>query len=53
LGLAGKLNSAATIAIWLVISAFLLGMASLWLRRFKLGPMETARKQAIGFFESR
>ncbi|ACX68432.1 MULTISPECIES: DUF418 domain-containing protein [Paenibacillus] len=53
LGLAGKLNSAAIIAIWLVISAFLLGMASLWLRRFKLGPMETARKQAIGFFESR
>ncbi|MGG4342369.1 DUF418 domain-containing protein [Paenibacillus lautus] len=53
LGLAGKLNSAAIIAIWLVISAFLLGMSSLWLRGFKLGPMETVRKQAIGFFESR
>lgn len=53
LGLAGKLNSAAIIAIWLVISAFLLGMASLWLRGFKLGPMETVRKQAVGFFESR
>ncbi|MBU5348715.1 DUF418 domain-containing protein [Paenibacillus lautus] len=53
LGLAGKLNSAAIIAVWLVISAFQLGMASLWLRGFKLGPMETVRKQAIGFFESR
>ncbi|MGG4106869.1 DUF418 domain-containing protein [Paenibacillus lautus] len=53
LGLAGKLNSAAIIAIWLVISAFLLGMSSLWLRSFKLGPMETIRKQAVGFFESR
>lgn len=53
LGLAGKLNSAAIIAIWLVISAFLLGMSSLWLRGFNLGPMETVRKQAIGFFESR
>ncbi|OME91674.1 MULTISPECIES: DUF418 domain-containing protein [Paenibacillus] len=53
LGLAGKLNSAAIIAIWLVISAFLLGMSSLWLRGFKLGPMETIRKQAVGFFESR
>lgn len=53
LGLAGKLNSAAIIAVWLVISAFQLGMASLWLRGFKLGPMETVRKQAVGFFESR
>lgn len=53
LGLAGELNSAAIIAVWLVISAFQLGMASLWLRGFKLGPMETVRKQAVGFFESR
>ncbi|OIB02356.1 hypothetical protein AK95_05465 [Paenibacillus sp. LC231] len=53
LGLAGKLNSAAIIAVWLVISVFQLGMASLWLRGFKLGPMETVRKQAVGFFESR
>lgn len=53
LGLAGELNSTAIIAVWLVISAFQLGMASLWLRGFKLGPMETVRKQAVGFFESR
>ncbi|WP_194540178.1 DUF418 domain-containing protein [Paenibacillus sp. JZ16] len=53
LGLAGELNSAVIIAVWLVISAFQLGMASLWLRGFKLGPMETVRKQAVGFFESR
>ncbi|WP_339220636.1 DUF418 domain-containing protein [Paenibacillus sp. FSL W7-1332] len=53
LGLAGELNSTAIIAVWLVISAFQLGMASLWLRGFKLGPMESVRKQAVGFFESR
>ncbi|MEC0307717.1 DUF418 domain-containing protein [Paenibacillus lautus] len=53
LGLAGMLNSAAIIAVWLLISALLLGMASLWLRGFKLGPMETVRKQAVGLFESK
>jgi uncharacterized protein len=53
LGLAGKLNSAAIIAVWLLISALQLGVASLWLRGFKLGPMETVRKQAVGLFESK
>ena len=53
LGLAGKLNSAAIIAVWSLISALQLGMASLWLRGFKLGPMETVRKQAVGLFESK
>lgn len=53
LGFAGKLNSMAIIAIWLLISIFQLGIASLWLRRFKLGPMETVRKHAVGFFESK
>ncbi|WP_456288780.1 DUF418 domain-containing protein [Paenibacillus sp. AK002] len=53
LGLAGRLNSAAIIAVWLLISALQLGMASLWLRGFKLGPMETVRKQAVGLFESK
>ncbi|MBY0163581.1 DUF418 domain-containing protein [Paenibacillus lautus] len=53
LGLAGKLNSAAIIAVWLLISALQLGTASLWLRGFKLGPMETVRKQAVGLFESK
>lgn len=53
LGLAGKLNSAAIIAIWLMICIVLLCISSLWLRGFKLGPMETVRKQAIGLFESR
>ncbi|MCM3786156.1 DUF418 domain-containing protein [Neobacillus mesonae] len=53
LGLAGKLNSASIIAVWLLISAFQLGLASLWLRSFKLGPMENVRKQAVSFFESR
>ncbi|WP_127592705.1 DUF418 domain-containing protein [Paenibacillus lautus] len=53
LGLAGKLNSAEVIAVWLLISALQLGVASLWLRGFKLGPMETVRKQAVGLFESK
>lgn len=53
LGLAGKLNSAAIIGIWLLICVFQLILTSLWLRGFKLGPMETIRKRAVGFFESR
>lgn len=53
LGLAGKLNSAAIIGIWLLICVFQLLFASLWLRVFRLGPMETVRKQAVGYFESR
>lgn len=53
LGLAGKLNSVAIIGIWLLISALLLVISSLWLRGFRMGPMETIRKQAVGFFESR
>ncbi|KOP65925.1 hypothetical protein AMS62_12275 [Bacillus sp. FJAT-18019] len=53
LGLAGKLNSAAIIATWLLICVFQLILASLWLRRFKLGPMETVRKRSVGYFESR
>ncbi|GAB6930908.1 DUF418 domain-containing protein [Paenibacillus sp. JCM 10914] len=53
LGLAGQLNSAAIIAVWLMISIIQIGTASLWLDRFKLGPMETVRKTSIGFFESR
>lgn len=51
LGLAGKLNSAAIIVVWLLISVSLLGFASLWLRSFRLGPMETFRKTAIGLFD--
>lgn len=53
LGLAGKLNSAAIIGTWLLICVFQLILASLWLRGFKLGPMETVRKRAVGYFESR
>lgn len=47
-GLGGKVNSIAIILIWILISIFQLFFASLWLRKFKLGPMELARKRAAG-----
>lgn len=43
-GLGGKIGSLSTIAIWLLISLLQIGFAVVWLRRFKLGPMESARK---------
>lgn len=49
--LGGKLDSLAIVAVWLGISVFLLLFATAWLRVFKLGPMETARKQAASVFE--
>lgn len=47
LGLGGKVDSLMTIAIWLLISILQMLFAMFWLRRFKLGPMETARKYFI------
>ncbi|WP_338752214.1 DUF418 domain-containing protein [Bacillus sp. FJAT-52991] len=44
LGLGGKVEGLAVIIIWLLIVVFQLTFASLWLRKFSLGPMETARK---------
>ncbi|MBE9916403.1 DUF418 domain-containing protein [Paenibacillus donghaensis] len=51
--LGGKLNSLGIIAVWIGISLFQLWFASTWLRLFKLGPMEAARKRALGIIESR
>ncbi|MFU1797594.1 DUF418 domain-containing protein [Paenibacillus azoreducens] len=51
--LGGKLNSLGIIAVWIGISLFQLWFASAWLRLFKLGPMEAARKRALGIIESR
>lgn len=53
LALGGKLNSLTIIAIWVEISVFQLWFASRWLRIFKLGPMESVRKRAVGIFQSR
>ncbi|MGG0811328.1 DUF418 domain-containing protein [Paenibacillus alvei] len=53
LAFGGKLNSFIIIAIWIEISVFQLWFASRWLRAFKLGPMESVRKRAVGIFQSR
>nr|WP_206703679.1 DUF418 domain-containing protein [Paenibacillus alvei] len=53
LAFGGKLNSFIIIAIWIEISVFQLWFASRWLRVFKLGPMESVRKRAVGIFQSR
>ncbi|AZK48937.1 DUF418 domain-containing protein [Paenibacillus lentus] len=44
LGLGGKVDSAAIVLIWLAICSFQIIFASIWLRIFKYGPMESARK---------
>lgn len=53
LALGGKLNSLTIIAIWIEISVFQLWFASRWLQVFKLGPMESVRRRAVGIFQSR
>ncbi|CAM3676134.1 DUF418 domain-containing protein [Marinicrinis lubricantis] len=53
LALGGKLNSLAITAVWLCICSFLLVFATLWLLRFKLGPLEMLRRSAIAVFTSR
>lgn len=40
----GNLNSLTIILIWITISIIQIGFAALWLRKFHLGPMESARK---------
>ncbi|XID91924.1 DUF418 domain-containing protein [Paenibacillaceae bacterium WGS1546] len=47
-GLGGKVDSFAIVCIWLAVCGFQVVFASLWLNRFKLGPMETARRFASG-----
>ncbi|WP_044641211.1 DUF418 domain-containing protein [Risungbinella massiliensis] len=48
LGLGGKVNSLMTIGIWLLISILQMIFAMFWLRRFKFGPMEFARRYFTG-----
>ncbi|MCG7345975.1 DUF418 domain-containing protein [Sporosarcina sp. ACRSL] len=52
-GLGGHLNSLQIISIWLCISLIQLLIASVWLRHFKLGPMETIRRRVIGTLSER
>jgi len=53
LGLGGQVNSAGVVLIWLAVSGFQMAFASVWLRCFRLGPMEYARKLAISWVEKR
>ncbi|MGG0669207.1 DUF418 domain-containing protein [Sporosarcina koreensis] len=53
LGLGGKLSSIQIISIWLGISLIQLLLASLWLRYFAFGPMETVRRRVIGMLSAR
>jgi len=43
-GLGGKVDSTTVVLIWLAISGFQILFASLWLKKFKYGPMESARR---------
>ena len=43
-GLGGKVDSITIVFIWLAISYFQIIFASLWLKHFKYGPIESARR---------
>ncbi|WP_341302555.1 DUF418 domain-containing protein [Lysinibacillus sp. FSL H8-0500] len=47
LGLGGQLNSSLIIIIWLTLSFLQLMIASTWIQRFHIGPMEWLRKKTI------
>lgn len=48
-GLGNKVDSVTIVLIWFLITSFQIGFASLWLQKFKLGPMETTRKNIVSF----
>lgn len=43
-GLGGRVDSVTIVLIWLVICYFQIIFASIWLKQFKYGPMEAARR---------
>jgi uncharacterized protein len=43
-GLGGKVNSVTIVLIWVSICCFQIIFASLWLKRYRYGPMESARR---------
>ncbi|WP_169084700.1 DUF418 domain-containing protein [Paenibacillus sp. PL91] len=47
-GLGGKVNSVTIVWIWMLICCFQIIFASIWLKRFKYGPMESARRFTSG-----
>ncbi|MFX3631741.1 MAG: DUF418 domain-containing protein [Candidatus Pristimantibacillus sp.] len=47
-GLGGKVNSVTIVLIWLAICYFQILFASIWLKQFNYGPMESARRFTSG-----
>lgn len=52
LGLGGKLDTWAIVLVWLGITCVQLAFSTLWLRYFKLGPMEAVRRRTLEGFTS-
>ncbi|UVI31297.1 DUF418 domain-containing protein [Paenibacillus spongiae] len=52
LDLGGKLGAIGVIGMWLLISVMQILLASLWLSRFKFGPMEASRQKVLRLFTS-
>ncbi|MBY0594991.1 DUF418 domain-containing protein [Bacillus bingmayongensis] len=50
IGLGSKLNSISIIGVWTALSIFQIMFANVWLRSFKMGPMEVVRKQTARLF---
>lgn len=46
IGLGKEVDSVTIVFIWMILSIIQIGFASLWLRKFEYGPMETMRKFA-------
>ncbi|PZD95377.1 DUF418 domain-containing protein [Paenibacillus sambharensis] len=53
LGLGGKTSSLTTTAVWVLICLSLLFFSGIWLRLFKQGPLEAARKTMTRRFSAR
>ncbi|MFC4776317.1 DUF418 domain-containing protein [Paenibacillus sp. GCM10023252] len=51
-GLGGQLNAYGVIGMWLLLCLVQIGFATLWLRLFKLGPMEASRQKVAGLFRA-
>ncbi|GGE56994.1 DUF418 domain-containing protein [Priestia taiwanensis] len=48
MGLGNKLNSISIIGVWIGLSIIQILFAIIWLRLFRMGPMEEMRKRAVG-----
>lgn len=53
IGLGGNLHSITIILIWFMICIFLMIFATIWLRTFQLGPLETMRRTLLSSTKKR